>query len=343
LHPQQPRRQHHQVIDPRSAGCVDTVIENCEFTDGHDLYLFGENTVFRRNWISNLNDDGLVLDAEGVKNLRVSENVIERCLTALSFAQDRIVGPVYIYRNLIDLRRPTAGIRPDWHPDSPGPLRYGHLFKDNDSTGPIDLIHNTFVLTRQSDGPASYGHFTNWVDHQQRRRSINNIFVAVNPEPTHDKPITFLPTPPGQGVAQANCYHRKGYHSKKLFHFEAYQDPATGVEVDGTDISIADLQPPPPAHQLGDLGVEASSLERAPRFKRFTAGPTQFHPVDLRLDDGSPCRDAAADLPADLPADTSPGSPDIGCYPADSQPLAVGVDGKRKFPAEPTDALEPRG
>ena len=321
-------------------GCVDTVIENCEFTNGHDLYLFGTNTVFRSNWINNLNDDGLVLDAEGVQNLRVSQNVIERCLTALSFAQDNVFGPVYIYRNLIDLRQPTAGIRPDWHPATPGPLRYGHLFKENPRTGPVDLVHNTFVVTRQRDGAASYAHFTGW-DHEHGRRSINNIFVAVNPELAHNKPITFLPTPLGQGVARGNCYHRLGFKSVPLFRFKDYLNPATGEEVNGIGISIADLQPPPPAHQLGDLGVEANSLDRDPRFKRFTAGPTQFHPVDLRLDDGSPCRDAAVDLPADLPADTSPGSPDIGCYPADSQPLAVGVDGERRFPAKPTDVLAP--
>jgi hypothetical protein len=314
--------------------CVDTVIENCEFRTGHDLYLFGTNTVCRKNWISNLNDDALVLDAEGVQNLRVSENVIEQCLTALSFAQEHVVGPVYIYRNLIDLRRPTAGVRPHWNPDTVDPLRYGHLFKDNKPTGPLDLVHNTFVVTRQHDGPVSYGHFTGW-DHQHRRRSLNNIFVAVNPEPVHDRPITDLPTPPGPGVAQGNCYHRKGHHSAALFRFLDYPDPITGNNVPGT--SIANV-PTLHAHQLGGLGVETHSLEDDPRFKRFTAGPTLFHPVDLRLDDGSPCRGAAADLPSDLPTDTSPGSPDIGCYPADSLPLAVGVDGKCMLPAELIDA-----
>ena len=274
--------------------------------------LFGTNTVFRKNLVSNLNDDALVLDAEGVQNLRVSQNVIEQCLTGLSFAQEHVVGPVYIYRNLVDLRRPTAGTRPHWDPDTVEPLRYGHLFKENGPTGPVDLVHNTFVVTRQSDGSASYGHFTD-KDHQQhRRRSFNNIFVAVNPEPIHDRPITFLPTPPGPGLAEGNCYHRRGHHSNPLFRFRTYPDPATGNNVPGTTIANV---PTLHAHQLGELGVEAHTLEDNPGFKRFTAGPTLFHPVDLRLDDGSPCRGAAADLPSDLPTDTSPGSPDIGATP----------------------------
>ena len=38
-------------------------IHHCEFHNAHDLYLGGTNIDFHHNWINNLNDEGLVLDA----------------------------------------------------------------------------------------------------------------------------------------------------------------------------------------------------------------------------------------------------------------------------------------
>lgn len=313
-----------------ASDCTDTLIENCEFSNGHDLFLFGRNLEFRKNWISNLNDDALVLDAQGVDNLRVHENVIERSLTALSFAQDRAAGNVAVYRNLIDLRRPTAGIRPQF--DGTGdPLRYGHLFKDNSATGPIDLVHNTVVVTRQADVAATFNHFRSW-DRLHRRRALNNIFVAVNLRPEDDRPMAYLPTPPAPGITDGNCYHRIGHHDNDLFRFERYTDPTAGTEVRGGGIhDMAALR----VHPLANFGVEAHSIEADPLFRRFTQHSSGPSAVDLRLTATSPCRNAGIDLPNDLPPDPGPDPrPDIGCYPFAAGPLVVGLDGRRRFPSE---------
>ena len=68
---------------------VGTVVHNCEFVDGHDLFMFGQRTRFHHNLIDNVHDDGLVVETEGSDALEVDQNVIMRCLEAIGFANDR--------------------------------------------------------------------------------------------------------------------------------------------------------------------------------------------------------------------------------------------------------------
>jgi hypothetical protein len=89
-----------------------TTIHHCEFHDAHDLYLGGSRVDFHHNWIHDLNDEGLFLDAYGGKDVRVHENVILKTLSPISFATEKLGGPFYVYRNLVGVRAPTAGHRP---------------------------------------------------------------------------------------------------------------------------------------------------------------------------------------------------------------------------------------
>jgi hypothetical protein len=121
-----------------TGSCKNTTIRHCEFVNGHDLVLFGTALAFSRNWVRNLNDEALYAESMGITDLRVLENVIEQSLSGFSFAAEGVPGNgAYVYRNLFDLRRPTAGIRP--RPPGPGaevpPLRLGQFFKSNPRMG----------------------------------------------------------------------------------------------------------------------------------------------------------------------------------------------------------------
>ena len=84
---QRPWARNEPDTVPRGRKDVDTVVHNCEFVDGHDLALFGQGTRFHHNWIHNLNDDALIVDIEGTSDLEIAQNVIMRCLDAISFAR----------------------------------------------------------------------------------------------------------------------------------------------------------------------------------------------------------------------------------------------------------------
>ena len=155
-----------------------THIHHSEFRNGHDLYLSGSDIDFHHNWVDNLDDEALLLDAVPSRNVKVHENVITRSLSAISFAGGARAGPHYIYRNLIDLRWPTAGNRPR-HKDDTLALRYGHLYKSNAPDGPWELFQNTFVVS--SPQPKLKATFTHLrpVKGAPEHRALNNVFVAA--------------------------------------------------------------------------------------------------------------------------------------------------------------------
>jgi hypothetical protein len=348
---------------------AETRIAYSEFVNGHDLYLAGTGVWFHHNWIRNLNDDCLFLDAfdYGVAEARIHENVIEQCLAGISMAGEEVGGHRYIYRNLFDLRRPTAGLRPRNAVDR-NVWRYGHPFKFRRPDGPIDLFHNTFLVNPQhwpESLQATLLHYRDTLAGDHPRRSFNNNFV-VYMDIASDVPLTYLPHP-AAGPTDGNNYFRFGDASDAAFQIAGYclQEPCPPGQwyVAKTFANLQALyQSVYFQHSQGFYapGFEAHSLEEDPRFESYSLpfpspapeeavlasdevqlsawslAPDQFGFFsidDVRLSASSPLRGAGIPLPAELhqldSATAAEGSRDIGCCPYGSEALRVGVDGRR--------------
>jgi hypothetical protein len=323
---------------------IATQIYNCEFHKAHDVYLVGRDLIFHHNWINNLNDEGLFVDAikkdnQVFQEMKIFQNVIVKTLSSISFAGPHEEGHWYIYRNLIDLRSPTAGFRPR-RPGDTKVWRYGHFPKSQPPDGPYDVFQNTFLVHRQA-AQASFMHYRSTGENSgnHMRRSFNNMFVAVNPDADSDVAITFLPPPSFPGQTDGNNYYRMGAATAKPYRYlgYSYEDEIydggsfanLGALHDSLLFEQSQSQYPP--------GYEANSMEENPQFRRIGADGGFREMDDLRLGEASPAIGAGVRLPDDLqvmdPFAPSNGNPDIGCYPYGSGPLQVGVDGRRSYPS----------
>ncbi len=330
-----------QLIDC-SATSRGTTISFCEFVNAHDLQLNGDTVEFSNNWVRNINDDAVFV-GKNITTLLILNNVFEQCLMALSVATNSSAGRVFMHRNLIDLRRPTAGRRP--HPDPTlipsdikidiAVMRQGKLFKDGKADPEVNVSHNTVVVVDQ-EGLASHNLFRKY-DGNPPRRAINNIFVAINHSPDLDLPVAYLPKPSVGLLTDGNCYFRIGRPATNLLAVEAY-----GANGEQTFANLHAMQTS--AYFIESTavylpGFEASGTDLNPRLRRYWL-PLHFPLVeDLRLAEESPAHHGGISLVNILPEvnDNPPTEdpPDMGCYPYQSAPMSVGVDGLRLFPSNP--------
>jgi hypothetical protein len=120
------------------AGSSNITVHHCEFLNGHDVLVFGDRMRFHHNWVHNINDDAIAIaaDGAGASNAWIYQNVITKYLTGLSFGVQEPAGDLKIFRNLIDLREPTAGIRPAVQGENKS-LRQGYLWKGDKDEGPL--------------------------------------------------------------------------------------------------------------------------------------------------------------------------------------------------------------
>jgi hypothetical protein len=331
--------------DERSTGVI---VHHCEIFNAHDSYVFGDGMEFHHNWVHNLNDDGIALSAEAkTTNAKIYCNVITQCLTALSFASNKAVGPVYIYGNLVDIRQPTLGNRPSGNdvgvPDS---LRQGQFFKDGADEGPIDLFHNTcLVLDPGAIGDdlgdankAGFSYYVTIGNGEEPRTAFNNIMVAVF-TPGATKPIAFLAPKSFVTETNGNTFFRIP-KDDSMVNFRVLRKVKDVTKEEETFVDLDAYR----AHYWPD-GVgeyeRDSTLEdpEDPMFKSFdnvTGMPHTRDDLRLRLHPGSNAKDAAVEMPAELhdlyveATGTEPA--DRGCYPSTGARLQVGVDGRRVFP-----------
>jgi hypothetical protein len=337
-------KQTVRSLTVTGSAAADNTIHHCEFHNAHDLYLGGTNIDFHHNWVHNLNDEGLFLDANQSADVRVHENVFTKTLSPISFAGTKVAGPFYIYRNLVDIRAPTAGHRPR-RPGDRDVWRYGNAFKSNGEDGPYAIFQNTFLVYGQG-GQSSYLHYRG-LGGAHLRRSFNNIFVAVNPDADSDRTITFLPSPSFPGPTDGNLYYRSGQTTRPLLRYLGYTFQGTPFG-GGTFECLAGCASALHGSQLFlqsqsqyAPGYEAHSVEANPQFVRIGPDGRFRESDDVRLSSTSPARAAGIALPdadvftLDSQIVAPTGAPDIGAFPYGGSGLDVGVDGRRSFPSTP--------
>jgi hypothetical protein len=319
-----------------------TTVENCELVNGHDAQLNGPDSVFRSNWVANLNDDGLFI-GETAQRLVITGNVFERCLFVLSVAsEDPNSGPLYVHRNLVDLRRPTLGRRPptvleNITAEEERPVvRLGNFFKSNTPDPDLAVFHNTVVINQSQR--AVHNLFRSY-DGQSRRRVLNNVFVGIDNGDHVDRPLAYLPAVQDDAESDGNCYWGIDRTPPTRLVVRDRQ-PGDGSPFNGLDTAYYDSPYFSDSEDEHGTGYEAHGTTKNPRLRRFW-GPPHFPLVeDLRLAPGSSAHLRGVELvdPDLRRIDGNPPAgqrPDSGCYPLDAPPLRVGVDGLRVFPSSP--------
>lgn len=176
-------------------------IRFCEFTDNHDGLILGtvSDVQFHHNLVDNFDDDGLYLTLARPhvpRNIHIHQNILGRSLSLFAFAESgrgvkNAIGPgVFIYRNIIDLRRGTFGIPPTSVKNDeaasafPAWMRPSRLVGDHGSPvwEPMIFYHNTVLwhepAFRQYYGMGLAGHAQG-----SKRRVFNNIFVQLQGQP----------------------------------------------------------------------------------------------------------------------------------------------------------------
>jgi hypothetical protein len=313
-----------------------TTFDFCEFTNAHDMLLNGKDVVFSHNWLRNINDDAIYV-GDVATNLRISRNVFQKCLMAVSVAGGSAIGSVFVHRNLIDLRSPTVGRRPVPDPGLVDPeelpvMRYGNMLKSNWPDPALYLFHNTALIVQRQ---GSVYNLFRANDGSTIKRAFNNIFVAIDDAGAADRPLAWLPRVADDAELNGNCYFGIDRVSDTLLQIRP-QDGGGG----GSFASIAELHASPYfadsviAHPPG---FEAQGRDDNPRLRRYWLPFRPPFVEDFRLAPGSPAHHRGVALPdAVLRAiDGNPPSgirPDIGCYPLGAPPMRVGVDGRRQFP-----------
>ncbi|MEP7111235.1 MAG: hypothetical protein ABI760_24780, partial [Ferruginibacter sp.] len=309
---------------------------------------------FHHNLITNMNDDAIYIDQKKGNTLKVHHNVFTRCLTCFSYIGKASAplqgGPWYIYRNLIDLRQPTASFRP-FHPDAQNEegerevFRHGWLHKSNGPSGNYHIFQNTILALNEKGPHAYFTHLYPKGTPLKPRTAFNNIFVGINHSATLRKPVVMLPSPGFKDIIDGNLYYRLGTDTHPAFQCLEFNEDdkyAPGHKFAtlkayyaSTLFTESQVHYPP--------GFERNSFYKLPKFRNMTdyklSSPFPFE--DLRLAAGSPAIGKGLSF-SDMPVLVAllkkydrvlPGSHrDIGCYSFNAPPLKVGVGERHSYP-----------
>ena len=200
----------------------DWEVVNCEFRNGHDaMQVSGDRIRIHHNLFENMNDEVLYFNVggEGVtyEDIRVYNNVIRKSLHALSFFGGTVIGPRYIYRNIIDQRLPVLGYHrmvadnlPIW--------RVAGDFKMGDKINEYYVYQNTFLL-RDTDPAQCSEAFTGSTSDTKTRRFMNNLHMTIST----DEPLYTIPDPACTTLSNGNIWCRRMTNATKhLFTYVAY-------------------------------------------------------------------------------------------------------------------------
>ena len=282
-------------------------IAHCHFADAHDgLYLGTINCQFHGNLVENLQDDGIYLSPMYQRHrlektdpqIHVFSNTFRQLLTPLAFGGDvaATYDTIFIYRNLIDLRRPVYTGRPSVR-EAEARISTGKPMGDHGSPPwpAMNIYHNTFVIAEPARDAALVTLGATRAGNP--RRVFNNLYVHQARLPGFVPPAA-----DGDVISDGNCYWSPLADEK--------QAAALFNKFRASEQFAASQQKYPP-------GCEANSRCADPRLTALPADP--FAASDFSPAAGSPLVDAGVPVSADWPdplRSADAGQPDIGAIPA---------------------------
>ena len=296
-----------------------------EFTDDHDFAFlrYATNLKFHHNFVENFNDDGLECGPKMRSHtIFISQNRIGACL--IPFAQHEIAkdespaehdpgSGVYVYRNVIDLRRGTYKAPPP-EADPSGAFLHeeGHLVGDHG--GPVWPVMRFYHNTALRRTPVFRDYFLFGLGAQGMRQTerdvFNNIFVQTDRVP---------------GVGFAGITEPGNVREGGNILWGMTQGPTISddlfLKFRKTKLWEESKKHYPPGFTAHDRVVD-------PKFASLSAD--QFA-NDLSLQRGSPAIDSGEILMGKWPdpfGNFDRGPPDVGALPAGAQPWGVGVGGR---------------
>jgi hypothetical protein len=304
--------------------CTDLELTRCEFTDHHDFFAFAhvEGLRFDRNFVDNFNDDGLEPGPKRERGVTlIYQNLISRCLNPFT-VHGKKANPVasepgsgvYIYRNVIDLRRGTYKAPPAAPEPSGAFLNEPTASVAHDHGSPTHPVYYVYQNTFLTPAAGWRGYYALGLGAHTKgttRRVFNNIFVQIEGEPGTN--FTAL-SADDDFEADGNLFWsvRDG----------PQQAPDVFAKFRQSPLYQASKSRYAPGWGAGDRVAD-------PNF--FSLAPDARAPFDLRLAEGSAAIGSGIILPATWPdplRPSSPTQPDIGAMPSGIEPWTVGVRGR---------------
>ena len=339
----------------------DLEIAYSEFRNGHDgVQIWGIRTQFHHNLLENLNDEAIMFygNAPSV-NTQIYNNVIRKTTQPLSSSQglDSSSDTRYIYRNIIDGRYPVLSFR-QLSPDPVLVWRIGEDFKMNTPFPGMYCYQNTFIMPKIAGNYASVVWSNIDPEHLKPRQFLNNIYMTIQ----NDSPFYAVPHDPmGPNLSNGNTWHRRITNptTPELVWYNSPLPATTTTEFATlADFLSSDVQT---AYvTVNGVGWETNSLTAYPQFIDVPdwspADGGVFFNADYRIKSTSPSRytgfgtggvllpppPVSGDPDATHWPDTVPytTTPDAGAVPYLGGPVAVGVDGSKRFPDGATPTAE---
>ncbi len=302
----------------------DWEIAYCEFTDGHDgVYLGGRDIHFHHNLVDNMQDDAIYVSGPTpyvADQLFIYQNLVRTCVAAFGgHARGGPGGDIYIFRNVIDMRKPLQFHRP--MPKRPtGNVFAGHgmwLVHNPNHILHMENIHfyqNTAVVPAQH---ASGSYASGCVQHlhpDAERRVFNNLFIYTTGIGEYPRP-KFSESDRTPNLAfDANLHWHAGISTAPDANF------------------FLDIRNSPKSQANRDkypAGWDANSVAADPRFVRFDRSRKATN--DYRLQPNSPAIGAGIELPEQWPdplRSKKDKAPDLGALPHNSEQLRVGIEAR---------------
>lgn len=291
------------------AGNSEFEFAHCEFTDSHDGLVIGTVTdmKFHHNIVENMNDDGIYVSrGYGGGPIHIYQNRISQTLSGFAFAvtpANAIGRGVYIYRNFLDMRRPTLGGPPAKPEDKTLFLRPSRPVGDHGSPvwEPMWVYHNT-ILVNDAGWRGYYAAGLGMSFRGTKRRVWNNIVVQETQLPglTFD---TYGKVAKVQDDFEANHNLLWSLRDGPQYKGDLFAPYRAGAEYSQS------VELHPPGWTTGDIFADPLLTDLK---------TTEPGKVDFRLHPNSPAVDAGLVLPAeyfDPLRDIDAGKPDIGALP----------------------------